>query len=442
MAVDAPGEPAPVGRGTAPHLRAVARSVGAKAVTMPVAAIVMLLGTRTVVDSLGVSGYALYALVTTLTAMLPLGDLGVGAAVVEAAVAGREGDREPLRRAVLSGARVLLLVGSLAAAVGVLPASFGLWGPMLGKAAQPGVDAAVCVAFALMGCSLPLQLGRSVLIAVNRAPLALLLQAGGGALGLVLLLGAAALRAAPVVFVASGFLAQCVMGVVALLLAGRITGLPLLGLVLGCARAGQPTVRIRHLAGPMAVINASTVVSYATDRLVLSHVTGPAAVAVYSAGAQLFTPAAGLVGVAGLPLWALFARQRRPADRPSRADLARLTRWFTTGGLLLGLALILLGPAVSSWMMHGRGRAGVVLMAAFAALVLVQAAYYPAGMWLTDAAGLRFQATRAAVMAVVNLAASIPLARLLGPAGPVIASVAAFSCVVFVPSFRRALSRA
>jgi O-antigen/teichoic acid export membrane protein len=221
-----------------------------------------------------------------------------------------------------------------------------------------------------------------------------------------------------------------------------MTGLPLLGLVLGCARAGQPTVRIRHLAGPMAVINTATVVSYATDRVVLSHVIGPSAVAVYSAGAQLFTPAAGLISVAGLPLWALFARQRGPADRPSRADLTRLIRWFTAGGLLMGLGLIWLGPTVSSWMMHGRGRAGTVLMASFAALVLVQAAYYPAGMWLTDAAGLRFQAARAAVMAVVNLALSIPLARLLGPVGPVVASVAAFSCVVFVPSLRKALSRA
>jgi hypothetical protein len=127
---------------------------------------------------------------------------------------------------------------------------------------------------------------------------------------------------------------------------------------------------------------------------------------------------------------------------PSRSDLTRLTIWFAVSGLVIGLGLVLLGPTVSAWMMHGRSHAGPGLMAPFAALLFLQAASYPAGMWLTDSAGLRFQAVRASVMAAVNLALSIPLARLVGAPGPVLGSVAAFASVVFVPSLRRALSRA
>jgi O-antigen/teichoic acid export membrane protein len=416
--------------------------VGAKAVTLPVAAVVMLAGTRTVVDSLGVTGFAFFALVTTLTAVLPLGDLGVGAAIMEATAQSHGRDREPLRCAIVSASRTLLCAGSLVAAVGIVPACFGAWAPLLGRVAQPGADAAVAVAFTLWGCSLPLSLGRSILIALNRTPLTILLQTTGSVFGLILLLTAAAAHSMPAAFVASGFLAQCAVGMACLLLAGRILDLPLLGLVFGGVRPRQATARIRHLAGPMAVINAATVISYATDRLVLSHLTDSATVAVYSAGAQLFTPAVGLVGVAGLPLWAHFARQRNAPDMPSRSDVARLTCWFAASGLVIGLGLVLVGPAVSSWMMHGRSHAGLGLMASFAALLFVQAAYYPAGMWLTDASGLRFQAVRASVMAAVNLALSIPLARLGGAPGPVLGSVAAFASVVFVPSLRRALSRA
>jgi hypothetical protein len=79
-------------------------------------------------------------------------------------------------------------------------------------------------------------------------------------------------------------------------------------------------------------------------------------------------------------------------------------------------------------------------MLAFGALLFVQAVDYPASMWLTDAPGLRFQAIRAVTMTAVNLALSIPLARLLGAPGPVIGSCAAYAVTVAVPTVRKALS--
>ncbi|WUH89652.1 hypothetical protein OG900_05475 [Streptomyces sp. NBC_00433] len=431
-----------VGGGTAPHLRAAARAVGAKALTLPVTALAMLVATRTVVDSLGVSGYALVALVTTLTAMVPLGDLGAGAAIVDAMARSRNGDREPLRRAITSGARTLVYAGALIAALGIVPACLGMWSPLLGRAGQPGTDGSVAVAFLLFGCTLPLNLGKSILIALNRTHVALVLQGAGSVLALLLLLGAAAAHASVVAFVASGFIAQCAVGAFCLALASRLLGMPLLRLIPASVRRCRPGTRIRNLVVPMMVINAGSSVAYATDRLVLSHVADPATVAVYSAGAQLFAPAVGLISVAGMPLWTLFAHQRESPDRPTWRDLSRLTVHFAAGGLIAGVGFVALGPTVGSWMMHGQAQVGAGLMAAFAALLFVQAVNYPASMWLTDAAGLRFQAIRVSIMAVANLALSIPLARLVGAPGPVIASVAAFTAVVFVPSLRKALSRA
>jgi hypothetical protein len=61
-------------------------------------------------------------------------------------------------------------------------------------------------------------------------------------------------------------------------------------------------------------------------------------------------------------------------------------------------------------------------------------------MWSTDAAGLRFQAITFSLMAAVNLAVSIPLAR-LGAEGPVIGSVASYAAFVLVPTLFRAFRR-
>lgn len=429
-------------RDIAPHLRAAFRSVGAKALTLPVTAVAMLLTTRAVVDALGVPGYALFALTVTLPALLPLGDLGVGAAIVEAMASADDADRAGLRHTVTSGARTLLWAGGLIACVGVLPAVAGWWSLLLGRTALPGTDTAVAVAFSLFGCSLFLGLGRSLLVALNRTHTTLLLQGAGSVLALGLVLGAVSVEAPAAVLVAPGFLAQCLVGVVSLAWAGRLLRMPVLDLVLGCWRPRRSVTRIRHLAGPMVVVNAGSAVAYGTDRLVLSHTTDATTVAVYSAGAQLFAPAAGLLSAASLPLWVLFARQRQSDNQGDRRQLLWLTGWFGTAGLIAGLGLLLLGPTVGSWMMHGREEVDASLMAVFATLLFLQAVNYPASMWLTDESGLRFQAVRVGVMAAVNLALSVPLAHAVGAPGPVLASVIAFATAVLIPSLKRALRHA
>ena len=441
------------------HLASAGRALGARAVTLPVTALAGLLSTRAVVAELGVAGYALFALAVTLPALVPLGDLGVGAALVDAAARDRSGGggRE-LRAALTSGARTLGGAGLVLTCVGVVPAAAGWWGPLLGAGGggAPGADAVVAVTFSLFGASVFLGLGRSLLIVADRTHLAVLLQGAGSLAALGGLLAAVAVDAPAAVLVAPGFLGQCLAGLVALAWAGGLLRLPVWSLVLGCPRPGVPRARIRHLAGPMAVVQLGSTLAFATDRLVLSHTTRPEAVAAYSAGAQLYVPLVGLVSTAGLPLWVRFAHQRqtsRPGADPlskalpgtprtargdGRRDLAVLTAAFGTAGLAAGAGLVVLGPALSGWMTHGQATAGTGLMAAFALLLVVQAAGAPVGMWLTDAAGLRFQAPRVVAMAAVNLALSVPLALWLGPSGPVLASAAALTALVLVPGMRRA----
>ncbi|MEZ0092379.1 hypothetical protein [Streptacidiphilus sp. EB129] len=442
---DVPQAPAerPVSR-RAGILHILSRSLLTRAATLPLTALTALASARTVVDAVGVPGYALVTLITSLPAVLPIGDLGAGAAITEA-VAGQGGDRDPVRGTLASSGRTLSHVAALIVVAGTVPAAFGAWSLLLGGAAGAQADTAVAVASVFFACTLPLGLGRSLLAAVNRTHTVVLLQAATGFLTLALTLSVAALHLPAAAFIAAGFLAQCGWGAACLLLAGRHLGIPALRIVLTSARgaAGAEGARVRRLAAPMAVISAASAVAYSTDRIVLSHTTGAAAVAAYSAGAQLFVPASSLVGAAGLPLWVHFARRRHTGEDSSpRRHLMRLTAAFALGGQSLGLGLVLAGPAIATWITHGRVHVGTALMLCFAALLFVQALDYPASMWLTDAAGLRFQATRAVVMATANLALSVPLAYFLGPPGPVLASFAAYAVAVAAPTLRRAMTDA
>ncbi|MGW5257490.1 hypothetical protein ACWERW_31840 [Streptomyces sp. NPDC004012] len=440
-AASVPAARAPEGADGAPRPRfagALVRSIGARAVTLPVTAVTNLALAHTVVGAVGVPGYAQFALVTTLPAVLPLTDLGAGAAITEAVAHDTSRERRLVRGAVLTSARNLMCAGAVIAVLGVTLALFGMWDTLLGEAARPGSDLTVAVAAVLFGCSMPLGLSRSVLLAVNRNDVAFLLQGVGSVLLLALVLLAARLGAPTGAFVAAAFLSQCLVSAAGGVLAGRYLGMPLLGMTVGSVRASAVRERapIAHLALPMTVITAATAVAYATDRLVLSHTADAAAVAGYSAGAQFFAPASSLLGAAGLPLWALFARRRRSPAAPRR-QLAAFTVCFAAGSLVVGVGIVVLGPLAGTWMMHERIQVGTGLMAAFAALLFVQAVAYPATMWATDEAGLRFQAVACSLMAAVNLAVSIPLAR-LGAEGPVIGSVAAYALLVLVPTLFRA----
>lgn len=423
--------------GSRSYLQSVLRSFGAKAVVLVLGGAATLLSARSVVDTLGIAGYALVALVSTLPSLLAVSELGVGAAVIDAF---SSRDREHMLRTVTAGARTLLSVGSAIAVCGVLTAVSGAADSLLDTTSGPDVASCIAVASVLFGCSLPLGLGGSVLGGLGRYHFAVLLQGAGTLLALTVVLLGAAYDAPPAVFVASVLVGQCAAGAASLLLAGRMLRMRLLRVVLFPLRR-FPGTRIIQLAGPMAVIKATSAVAYGADRLVLSSVANSVAVAVYSAGAQLYAPASALIAAAALPLWRMFSRHRRTAGQPPRRQLLQLTAYFTAGGLVISVLLVTLGPIVASWMLHGRAAVGPGLMAAFSALVLTHAVNYPVAMWLSDPAGLRFQAVRAVLMAVVNLAVSVPLAHFMGAAGPVLASAGAHFLCVTVPCHRKVFSR-
>jgi hypothetical protein len=117
---------------------------------------------------------------------------------------------------------------------------------------------------------------------------------------------------------------------------------------------------------------------------------------------------------------------------------------FAVAGLTLGLALVAVSPWVVGFVSKGAISLDAWLLGGFVLFVVVQAAKYPIGMYMTDPAGLRFQVVPTFAMVVLNVALSWWLVQVIGAAGTIISSAVTVGLVQVVPNVwyvRRDLAR-
>jgi O-antigen/teichoic acid export membrane protein len=404
-------------------LTGAAQSLVTKLVALPVIAVVGILITRIVIDALGVSGYGIYALIVGLAALIPFIDLGVGAAVTDAVSrrdAMPEGHTEHVLR---TSFRTLTALGVLISAVAWAMAALGVWAPLIGAPTSGEVEVACAAAITWFAMTLPLSLSARMLQGAERNHLAVAAQVLAGITALVVVLVARALDAPLWLFVSAPFLGALAVAVVTHQLAARVTGLSLIRLgwmphaptIIGAAP------RIATVAGPMLIVALAEPVAWQADRLILSHWAGVEAVAIYALAFQLFAPLSSLAATSGQSLWPVFAK-RRTHGPVERGEWWRTTVVFTTLGVGMGVALILLGPWLTRLMSKDAVDVPMSVFVAFAALLILFAAWLPSGMLLTDPRGLRVQAVLAAGQVACNIPLSILLAKEWGAVGPVVAS--------------------
>jgi O-antigen/teichoic acid export membrane protein len=416
---------APPRAGTQPRAWAgVARSAGVRLLVLPVSALLGIVITRLVIDNYGSDAYAQYTLLVGLAALIPFVDLGMAAAVMNALSASSAPVSDERVRAVLVSA-IRLLVGSaavLALAAAALSA-LGLWGPLLGSALLPGsgpVVAMVCLL--LFALTTPLSVGQRILVGLGRNHVSIAIQGLQTplVLAVVLLFLWWDLPAGAVVAVV-GYAATLLLSAVCTLVAARMVR-PVVGdalrqvVRLRTVRGG----RVMDVAWPMLVQMVAVPLAMQTDRIVLSHRAGSDVLAEYSLAAQMFIPIWAVVSAGGIALWPVFARARAEGTTSSPLPMA----WAFGGcAAVMALGVALLSPVLAELASGGAISLGGPVVVSFAILMVLQAFKYPLGMYLTDAAGLRYQALMIVMMLPVNVGLSWYLTGPLGAAGPVVGSV-------------------
>ena len=446
-ATAADGESAPSSDGARSLWASVAHSAGVRVLVLPVSAILGVVNTRLIIENFGRDAYAQYGLLVALGALIPFADLGMAAAIMNAVGASdRAADDDHVRRILITSIRVLICSAATILAVAGVITALGLWPTLMGDGLLPGSGpAAAAACLAIIGITLPVAFGQRVLTGLGKNHITVALLGLQTPVVLVVLLGLINFDLGngsylPVI----PYLATFCISLGATVLAARMVR-P----TIGNALRSVPKVRsvkgerVFDVAWPMLIQMIALPIAMQTDRLVLSHVSGPPDLAEYNLASQMYTPVWQVVSAAGVALWPIFARARARGDRRAQSPMP-VSAGFAAAAVGVTVFITVVAPWLAEVASDGKIQISLSLRIAFAIFMVFQAAKYPLGMFMTDAAGLRYQAAMVVMMVPVNLGLSLYLANRYGAIGPVIGSAIGVFLFQFVANWlfvRRALAR-
>ena len=382
-------------------------------------AIATLLASRLILRHYDIGVFNAYTLVFTTMVLIPLNDLGAGAAVTSA-VATDGTDHPHTRQVTLTAARVLMGSGLALVAGALVLSALGLWGEVLGGGAF--ATGTFGLAIAAYGLSFVPGLGQSALLGANKNDLTILVQAflapamcAGAALTVAFHLDARWVVVVPGI-------AVLVVSLVNAVVSARVTGLRLLPLLPELPfRRRHPGAKIRGIAGPALIISLTAPITLQGDRLVLSHFSTAQAVADYSVTIQIWAPLVALIAAAARPLWPMFAQARTTGTVPM--SVAKVITLFVALAAVTGAVLLVIAGPLAKAIGGNEIHLGLALPLTMAVAVCIQAAAVPLSMVLMYPAGLRLIATLSLVVTPINLVLSILVSPSLGAPGPLYVSI-------------------
>lgn len=407
----------------------VGRSAGVQVVSLVIGTILGIVNTRLIVGHFGKDAFAQFGLLVAIGSLLPFADMGMSAAIINTVGGSDDPRRDPhVRRVLITSIRVLTCSGAVIVGTSLIFSALGLWHGILGDGLIPGsgpVAAGLCLA--LIGVALPAGFGERVLTGLGKNHVMIAIAA----------------MQTPVIFVAllvmirfgldpqGGYLpvlpyfVTLLLAVSAVIAAGRLIK-PQIRLALRDAPKLRSVKggRVSDVAWPMLIQAIALPIAMQSDRVVLSHVSDSSNLATYNLTAQMFMPIVRVVAVSSAALWPIFARARARKDVGSSSPLP-IAGGFAAAGAFACLAISLASPWLARVASDGKITISTPMLVAFSAFIVCQAIQYPLGTFLTDAAGLRYQAVLLVLMVPFNLGISIVLGQKYGAVGPVIGSAAA-----------------
>lgn len=411
-------------------------SAGARFLVLPISAILGILVTRLIIDHYGVDTYAQYILLVGIAGLIPFSDLGLTAAIMNA-VAGAEDPRrdDHLRLVLVSCLRLLVGCGLVVVSVALLLYATGLWPTLLGSALTPETGAlAATLCLAVFGLNLLIAFGQRILAALGMNVVVVLLGALQTPLVLLALWAMIHFGAGGGYIAVASYLATALISGVAIVLASRMIR-PMLGVALRDAVnrkvKGAP---VFNMAWPMLIQMIALPIAMSSDRLVLSLVGTVTDLTQYSLANQIFSPVLAVVTTAGFALWPVFAKAR---SRGTKAPVSpgKMSLVFAGAAAIAAVILALASGWLAQIASGGKIQLEPPLLLAFGVFIVIQSAKYPYGMYLTDAAGLRFQAYCILGMLPVNLGITISLVPVLGPVAPILGSIVGVVFFQLIPNW-------
>lgn len=408
-----------------------------RGIALPVSGAASIWTARIVFDVTGPRGFAAYAILIALPALIPLSDFGLAAAITDSIAQDGVGSNRA-RLAFKCVTSILAGVGLLSGLGGAVLAFVGLWGRILGIGDVASVNvAAAAVAFAF-GLQICFGAGQRALLGMGRQSTAVLLTVGGSVVAFALVIGLESIGIRTV----AAYVAAFALGPVVAQLASWVVALRALRAARSSELVSGPgaVVRLRAVfatvALPMAVISLALPAAYQLDRVFLSHLSGAEAVAQYSVVALLYFPLASVLQTAAQTLWPAFMKLQGDSPRVFRL-LRRSELVFAGLGVVSALALTFVGPFINKVVSSDAVFVPTGLYASFGLLLIVMGVLQPPGMLLMDAVGRRFQAVGSVAVLGLKVMLSLLVVPLYGPVGSVLVTAAALAIGLGAPVLLR-----
>ncbi len=421
-------------------------SAGARFIVLPISAILGIIVTRLIIDNFGVETYAQYILLVGIAGLIPFSDLGLTAAIMNA-VAGAKDPRTDsnVKLVLVSCLRLLVACSAVVVSVSLIFYFTGLWPTLLGSGLMSETGAlAATLCLVVFGLNILIAFGQRILAALGLNVVVVLLGALQTPIVLLVLWLMIITSADGGYIPVASYLATTVICLIAILIAARKIS-PMLGSAMRAAADRKVKgARVFNTAWPMLIQMIALPIAMSSDRLVLSLVGTVQDLTQYSLANQLFSPVYAVVTAAGFALWPVFAKARA-AGTTAPVSPGKMSVAFAVGAALACTILALASGWLADLASGGEIELSAPLVIAFSVFIVLQSAKYPFGMYLTDAAGLRFQAFLILGMLPVNLGLTIALIPVLGPVGPVIGSIVGVTLFQLLPNWllvRKRLRRA
>lgn len=414
--------------------RAVASAGLAGLVGKVTALLAGLVSVRVAVAALGSDRFGVVAALVGLSALLALGDVGLGNALVrEIAHARAADDQLALGRIVSSGLGPLLVLAlPLSAAVIAAARAVDLGAVLQSDRAALGatdVEGVLSAVLAASIASIVLGAAARVRTGLQQAHVSGWCQTAGYATQLLLVVWAGQ-RGAGVVAFAFALCSGPVLGHAldaALLLRRYPWSRP---------RARQvdvPTARRLFGAGGwFFVLALGSVAAIQADAVIVANALGPGAATATTITFQLVLLGPAAIALFLHPLWGAYGDAEARGDHGwIRRTFQQTLVWSLAASVAWAAVIVSAGDALVARWTGGEVDPPRSLLLAAAAWVLVTALSGPLSAVLNGTGRLRAQALAATAMIAVNLTLSVVLVRRIGIAGPMIATcIAQLTCVV------------
>jgi O-antigen/teichoic acid export membrane protein len=367
-------------------------------------------------------GFALYVVATSIVALLPFSDLGLGLALVTELP--KAGDHEAERSVVSTSFWTLIgLAGGISVLVLVLT-PFISWRALLGVGTEASAGRAAVIVLVGVVVGAPMTVASKTLFSLGRASWAFridcataLLSAGLAGVGL--------LTSAPIeYFVFSTIWSPVIMAAIASIV---LFGFGWTHLRPRWAYFSRDVLKRQLLLGAtLAYAGIAVAISMQSDLLIVSHLLDERAVSSYGLAMRLGVVFTSLITVTVTPLWPEFARMISHHQVDTiRATLRKRTRLVALAAVAFVVFATVLGPTLLRVWSNDPKVAGAALCGAVAVNVAVQAIQLPVSMFVNATGHKRIIVLTATGMCVINLAVSILLTLWIGVEGPAIGTTVA-----------------